>query len=83
MQKDDEQCLRLGREMLRIITDVLAVETGTGRSAYGRRGIVVGPEQLPITVFVVAGQDLADFMETAVDRGWAVDRMPSGSEAVS
>jgi hypothetical protein len=68
MSRDDEQCLKLGQMVVRMIRDLAAVPPQD--AAYGRRTITFPGGE--VILFVVKDSKLADCFETAAGRDYAV-----------
>lgn len=69
MSHDDEQCLKLGREIVRMIRDVQKVSQG--EPGYCKRRFTF-PDGA-VTVFIANNEDLAEVLDKAASRKYAVE----------
>lgn len=76
MSHDDEQCMRLGREVVRMVRD-LARATGSD-TGYARRGVTFPGGDFQI--LVVNDPVLADQMEAVADEKYAVQTVTPHSQ---
>lgn len=76
MTKDDEACLKLGREVSRMIRDVVA--TPGGDTAYGRRRITFPGGE--VHLLIAKDSTLADVMEAAADKMYDVETITPRSQ---
>ena len=74
---EDRECLRLGREMLRLMREVYS--TPQSDVAYCRRRFTMR-QGGAVNVFVVRGDDLADAIDKAVEARYAVTTVTPKSE---
>jgi hypothetical protein len=66
MTPEDQECLKLGRELIRMIGDVYSVRP----AAYSRRTFRF--EGGAVELFLVKSKRLADLMDAAAERGYDV-----------
>lgn len=80
MTREDEQCLRLGREVVRMLCDVLKVKQqgSVGDTAYARRTITFPGGQFD--VFVVTDSSLAAVFENAASQAYEVQTVTPPSQ---
>jgi hypothetical protein len=76
MSRDDEQCMKLGKMVVRMIRDLASVPPGV--AAYGRRGVTFPGGE--VTLFVVKDSRLADCFDAAAGRDYAVESITPKSQ---
>jgi hypothetical protein len=76
MTHEDEQCLKLGQMVVRMIRDLAALPPGD--PAYARRGVTFPGGE--VILFVVKDSSLADTIEAAAARDYAVESVTPKSQ---